>query len=261
MVRLTHPTGLPTELRANISDLLRRGKSVPSPADFGQQFGESALKFRVQYEAKYPNDYGRDPVALMQLVTVRAQLRTVLQRYGQRARSLMLLPTKGWANVPIVYTGLPGYSSGYGMLNSDTGDMGTGAYVMATHKSYPKRETINEAAWHYIWTNNGVNMPNGINVRTRPSRKGIHAGAPSMHFNMPYNSATKVGTFEGGTHSSGTMEVFPDHVKHNVVARNWVGKAVEELQPQFNGAVISAIIRGIDQYAPQIADSHKWKNK
>lgn len=259
----TYPANSPAELRADISALLKRGKSAPSPADYANQFGSSALKFKLEYEVKYPNDYGREPVALMQLVAVRAQLRTVLQRFGQQAKRLMLLPTVGWANPPTVHTGLPGYANGYGMLNSDTGDMGTGAYVMATHKSdpTPEKETSNEAAWHYIWTNNGVNIPNGINVRTRPSRKGIHAGAPSMHFNMPYNSATEAGTFQGGTHTSGKTEVFPDHVSRNVVARNWVGKAVEELQPQFNGAVIAAIIRGIGQYERQIADSHIWKKK
>jgi hypothetical protein len=272
------PASANAELYANLGQLLQKKNSLQARGmqdkylrAFGgsdQALNANLLGLVFEFEFKYADAYGGDSIAMLQLAQVRRELRVVLRRYGERTARLLAEPTKGWNNPPDVHIGVDGGSTMYGMLDTDTGDMATGAYVQATelHSLDPDKEGKNEAAWHYIWTNNGVNVTNpDKQITPRPgrvSKSRVKRGArPALVFGVPYISATEPGSLLGGTAMVGETVETSYSVPHMVRPRNWVGQVVKLLQPEFNVAVMSAVIRGIDKYSAQIADSHKWKNQ
>lgn len=266
-----------TELYASIGQLLQKKNALKADgmqAAYLRSFGGSAavnaqlLGLVADFEFKYADDYGGKPIAILQLAQVRRELRVVLRRYGERTARLLAEPTVGWNNRPDVHIGVDGTSAMYGMLDTDTGDMAVGAYVQATalHSSDPDKEGKNEAAWHYIWTNNGVNVTEPDKRITpspgRVSKSMVAPGAkPALLFTVPYKAATEPGSLKGGMASTGDSFAMSYSVPHMVRPRDWAGQVVKTLQPQFNVSVMTAVIRGIDKYSDKIADSHVWKNK
>lgn len=264
------------ELSANLGRLLQKKNSLQAAGmqeRYLKSFGGSAalnaklLGLTFEFEYKYADAYGGDSIAMLQLAQVRRQLRVVLRRYGDRTARVLAEPTKGWNTRPDVHVGVDGSPTMYGMLDSDTGDMATGAYVQATeaHSDDPDKEGKNEAAWHYIWTNSGVNVRKDKQITSssgRVSKSKMQPGAkPAMMFAVPYIAATAPGTLQGGVPSEGSGMVFSYSVPHKVRPRYWISQSVKLLQPQFNAAVMAAVIRGIDKYSAQVADSQVWKNQ
>jgi len=270
----SHRASVTATVDARLNSLIGKNNAVISAwqrQEYAKLYGNSALDARINFQCKYPNEYNNGPLYMLQLQEVVNELQRLVSNYAARIYYYMRRPTQGWENQPIIYRGSSATTATTGAFKRPN-DMvlSASAWVTAsgTHsKSIPGSsiggvkvpsitpETKDDAAWHYIWANNGV-KERRIYARPRPGVNPHGWGEqPAMHFYVPYTAATQPASAEGpgsvqrgGTHTSGNTERFANSVMHGIKPRDFVGAARVRVEKTFYRDVILAIGKGIDKH-------------
>lgn len=211
------------------------------------------VDFRVKYQP--PRMYDGQYLAFTQLDEVAYSLHRMLKQYALEARGFLAEPTVGWKDRPSFTMGVPGVAdimsiAKHGMrrlLMTPREGLTAGAYVEAGEQvttETGEQSGGDDANWHYIWLNNGVEVRGDIAVKSRPSRTG--KGRPAMRFQVPYKPATTPGSLHGRAPGKGGEMVFATHVAgHKIEARDFVGTAAAALQTTFTARAVDTINKAI----------------
>jgi len=262
---------------AAMTELLRGGKMLNNKMRqeaYAQMFGQGALELRLQLEALYPSKFNGKFMFEKQLDDAVPEIMAVLHRYAGRARRLLEKPIAQWETKPIIHSGIEGQpnltpgakrSARFSLLSGAAKEVATGAFITAVdYHTKPAAQTEeekiqhtrNDAAWHFIWANNGVTGKT-VSINRRAKTGSGRPGA--LKFRVPYNAATTPGTLQGGKHTEGDAVVFKSAPAANrftgassrlggarvtsrgIAPRNFVGLAADVLRPTFAMDVLIAL--------------------
>lgn len=251
-------------LTAEFQSLVRQNYGridIPIPGDPGASSRYDTNKFIAHLEVvRPPTTRGRFDL-LWQLDEARDSILNLLRKYGRIVRDEMYKPTKEWQVKPLIKAGVPGKGTSTAVpVNFSRGqtEVSTGAYVEASGEHSPwvprqkgekmgsQAKTPNDAAWHYIWANDGT--------KSRLTSTRMDGEATQLVFLGNYNASTRRGSLDSVRHSSkGPIVRKSGFITSKVEARDFLSEITKEQTPKFHRACTEAIAHAIDKYF----DHHK----
>ena len=224
---------LPLTIKRNLGNLLDNNA--------GTYYG-------LKIEGVLPPKYNGEFVTLLKIAEVRGELLNTLRKFGTSVKRWMLIPTTSWDVKPVVKTGIYGQLTRAGnkakVMFSRSGDVAVGAYIEATENHTPwsgswktDTETRNDAAWHYIWANNGVE-PHTITPKDPEDKL--------LRYRPGYNPSTSPKSWRQSSRKRSYGEFIEKLSRTTgVVRRDFVDEIAEDITPFFEDECMRAVVRGL----------------